>query len=190
MTDQKKATPKQQLVTGIVVAVVIGGLWVFKTVNPEGYKKSGLGQPLKESTRDDEYVSCVISAKKVYDASEIAGVKSPRYDYTFTCKAKQNVILSDIVITACETVTARNTGVGKDEKSERRLDSESVDGKIELKAGEQYEKTGRLARKSSIEGSHGFIEVTGRLRLLDAEGKAGYNPTDTKTFLRLKVPAA
>jgi hypothetical protein len=37
------------------------------------------------------------SFRKVYDAGEALNAQSSRYDYTFTCKAKQEVVLSDII---------------------------------------------------------------------------------------------
>lgn len=139
-----------------------------------------------DAVRNDKHIRCRLSAKKAYDAGEMTGAGPARYDYVFTCEAKQDVVLSDILIVVGEVVTARNTGVGKDEKNDRRLDSDRVNGPIRLKAGETYEKKGRLTRKHSIEGSRGYIELEGRVQLPGNKGK----PASSKTFLHLKVPVA
>ena len=185
MADEKKKSPTKQLLAGGMVVVIVGGLCLLKVLCPDA-----LGGPLKQQVRDDEYIHCELHATKVFDAAEVLDARSSRYDYTFTCTAKQDVVISDLTVIVGETVTSRNTGVGKDEKSDRRLDSESVSQAITLKAGATFEKKGRLIRKSSIEGSRGYIKLEARLRFPGDAGKPGESPTAPKTFLKLRVPAA
>jgi len=192
MTDEpKKTSKKAQFIAVGVVAVLLGGLWLLKTLNPEAYQRSGiksfLESPSRQAVRDDAFVHCELHAKKVYDAGEVLNAQSSRYDYTFTCKAKQEVVLSDITIVVGEGVTGRNTGVGRDEKSERRLDSDRIPGTVTVKAGEQYEKTSRLTRRSSVSGSRGYVEPNGRIWLPASADESLPSP---KTFLHLRTPAS
>lgn len=191
MASDKKMSKSQWIVI-ILIVVVLGGLGIFRLIDPAGFERCGLKSAFSASSRsaarNDEYLDCRITAKKLYDAGEALNDMGSRYDYTFTCKAKQNVILYDVTVTLGEVVTVRNTGIGKDEKSDRRLDSENFEDKVPLMAGENYEKTGRLVRRHSSAGTRGYIELKGRIQFPDEITNKKADPTAPKTFLKLRTP--